>query len=242
MNKKFISTVLAALMIAGSTSFTTFAAMNKGTVVIGNKAFDLGYANDPLNANEITNALVTGGDVYVKDFSGEWIDNNNGETVAASLIPAVVYKSATGTVIFDAHDTDTGSTVPDIIAPVLNKVSFTIGQPIIANKDANGDYKVSLAGLNSTDMFTTLTLNASEKTTIEINFMGVSQAVTTNDSGEVTINVADLLGTYDPQKNGISVATLKNILASVGGTAKVNGTLTDTSGNIKTIIITISAN
>ena len=38
MNKKITSSALAALMIAGSTSFTAFAAMDNGTVVIDRKS------------------------------------------------------------------------------------------------------------------------------------------------------------------------------------------------------------
>ncbi|HEY8890076.1 MAG TPA: Ig-like domain-containing protein [Clostridium sp.] len=106
MNKKIISSILTALMIAGSTSLTAFAAMNKGTVVIGHNAFDLEYANDPSNFNEITDAIVAGGEVYVKGFDGIWSDNNTGLEVSASIIPAVVYKSATETTNFAAQDKD----------------------------------------------------------------------------------------------------------------------------------------
>ena len=110
MNKKITSSALAALMIAGSTSFTALAAMANGTVVIGNKAFDLGYANNPANATEITNAIVAGGAVYVKDFTGNWISNTTGLKVDASVIPSVLYKSVSGVeTSFDAKDTDKAS-------------------------------------------------------------------------------------------------------------------------------------
>ncbi|MBX4270575.1 hypothetical protein [Clostridium estertheticum] len=106
MNKKITSTTLAALMIAGSTSFTAFAAMDSGTVVLGTKAFDLAYANDPANAEEISNAVNSGGAVYVKNFDGNWIDNVLGAAINASVIPAVTYKNAKGTTNFGAADTD----------------------------------------------------------------------------------------------------------------------------------------
>ncbi|MCB2289507.1 bacterial Ig-like domain-containing protein [Clostridium sp. CS001] len=107
MNKKITSSALAALMIAGSTSFTAIASMANGTVVIGNKAYDLSYANDPQNIEEITNAIVAGGEVYVKDFEGNWINNTTGLKVEASLIPAVVYKGIDGKEVkFDAADKD----------------------------------------------------------------------------------------------------------------------------------------
>ena len=85
MNKKITSSALAALMIAGSTSFTAFAAMDNGTVVIGNKAFDLAYANDVSNLSEIANAVTEGGTVYVKDFDGDWRDNVTGLVIEAKI-------------------------------------------------------------------------------------------------------------------------------------------------------------
>ncbi|MCB2289520.1 hypothetical protein LGK97_07040 [Clostridium sp. CS001] len=97
MNKKITSSALAALMIAGSTSFSALAAMANGTVVIGTKAYDMAYANDPKNAGEIGDAIVAGGNqVYIKDFEGNWIDNATTKKVEASVIPAVVYKDAAG--------------------------------------------------------------------------------------------------------------------------------------------------
>ncbi|GCD12071.1 hypothetical protein [Clostridium tagluense] len=93
----------ATLIIAGlSTMFAlkTYAAeasMPNGTVVIGAKAFDLAYANDPKNLDEIKAALVVGGSVYVKDFTAVWIDNTSAKTVSATSIPSVIYKGPTGT-------------------------------------------------------------------------------------------------------------------------------------------------
>ncbi|MBZ9625165.1 Ig-like domain-containing protein [Clostridium sp. FP2] len=106
MNKKITGCALATLMIAGSTSFSAFASMSSGTVVIGNKAFDLAYANTPANIVEITNAIVAGGSVYIKNFEGKWINNEGGLKVEASAIPAVVYKNATKEIKFDAGDKD----------------------------------------------------------------------------------------------------------------------------------------
>ncbi|MBU3154982.1 FN3 domain-containing metallophosphoesterase family protein [Clostridium estertheticum] len=57
---------------------TNYDAMANGTVLIGTKAFALDYANDPLNAQEINNAVVGGGAIYVKNFSSNWIDNLTG--------------------------------------------------------------------------------------------------------------------------------------------------------------------
>lgn len=113
MNKKIISSIIAALMVAGSTSFSVFAKMADGTVVIGNKAFDLNYANAIENLNEITDLVVKGGSIYVKDFKGNWIDNVTSEIVQASIIPAVVYKNVAGVeTSFDVADTDKVTLTP----------------------------------------------------------------------------------------------------------------------------------
>lgn len=112
MNKKIIVSVLTLLIIAGSTSFTAFASMDNGSTVIGNKAFGLDYLNDPANLSEITDAIITGEAIYVKNFNGEWIDNLTGEVVSASVIPAVVYKTAEGEINFDAADTSVPTSEP----------------------------------------------------------------------------------------------------------------------------------
>ncbi|MBU3161138.1 Ig-like domain-containing protein [Clostridium frigoris] len=127
MNKKIIRSVMAAVMIAGSTSFSAFAAMPTGSVVIGNKAFELTYANNLANASEITAAIAGGGSVYVKDFNGEWTSNISGSKVAASLIPAVTYKNASGTSNFFAFDADinTVATSASVSAIAANQLKAT---------------------------------------------------------------------------------------------------------------------
>ncbi|MBW9172492.1 hypothetical protein K2F43_14880 [Clostridium estertheticum] len=87
MKKKITSSFIIALMIAGITSSSAFATTANGSVVIGDKTFDLAYANDVRNSKEITNAIIEGGAIYVKDFSGNWIDNTTGKIVDASVMP-----------------------------------------------------------------------------------------------------------------------------------------------------------
>ncbi|MBW9173587.1 PPC domain-containing protein [Clostridium estertheticum] len=55
-----------------------------GTVLIGTKSYPLEYANNSANSIEISNAIVNGGDIYVKNFSGNWIDNLTGKTIDPS--------------------------------------------------------------------------------------------------------------------------------------------------------------
>lgn len=125
MNKKIIVSVLTLLIIAGSTSFTAFASMDNGSTVIGNKAFALDYANNPENLSEIINAIILGGDVYVKNFNGDWADNATGNIVSPSVIPAVVYKSDEGEINFDAADTS--------VPVVASLKSIELGDDIVDN-------------------------------------------------------------------------------------------------------------
>lgn len=106
MNKKIISSLLGVLMTLGLTSIPAFASMSNGTVIMGNKAFDLSYANNTANIKEISDAISAGGEVYVKNFSGNWINNISGQTVDANVIPAVVYKNSVGEINYDAADKD----------------------------------------------------------------------------------------------------------------------------------------
>ena len=313
MNKKIIGSFLAAVMIASTTTISAFGAMGSGTVVIGTKAFDLSYANDPANFKEITSAIVDGGMVYVKNFDGKWINNINGLAAAISSIPAVIYKNATQKISFDAADLDakvttaitsaaqilaatqavikaeisklqtdvdtarisvnalltdampsniradllarlnlikvTNVTTPttpttpsvDVTAPILNSVALTIGQPVLATKDASGNFKVSLAVAKSTDMFTALKLNASEKATAKITCLGRTKTFAITDAGDFTVPVSDLLGSYAPSAAGISVGTLKGYLALLGNSITLDVKLTDASGNTTTKTVTITS-
>ncbi|MBU3101566.1 MULTISPECIES: hypothetical protein [Clostridium] len=63
---------------------TDLNGMPAGTVLIGTKSYTLEYANNSANSAEISNAIVTGGDIYVKNFSGNWINNLTGKTVDSS--------------------------------------------------------------------------------------------------------------------------------------------------------------
>ncbi|MBX4262754.1 hypothetical protein KTC96_20450 [Clostridium estertheticum] len=155
MNKKITSSVLVALMIAGSTYFSAFAAMPTGTVVIGTKAFDLTYANNSANASDITAAIADGGSVYVKDFNGEWIDNLTGLKVDAGLIPAVTYKDTTGVITpYNASDMGVSSTVAVTSVSATNgkQVQIKFNTPVDRVSAENADnYKI--VGLDGTIMY-----------------------------------------------------------------------------------------
>jgi hypothetical protein len=96
--KRFLCSALIIVALSTISAWRTYAvsaAMPNGTVVIGTKAFDLSYANDPKNLNEITLAIVAGGEVYVKGFDGTWVNNTDFKTISPSVIPSVTYKNST---------------------------------------------------------------------------------------------------------------------------------------------------
>ncbi|MBU3158320.1 Ig-like domain-containing protein [Clostridium frigoris] len=182
MNKKIISSTLAALMIAGSISFTAFAAMGNGTVVIGSKAFDLTYANDSDNASEITSAIAAGGAIYVKDFDENWIDNVTGERVASGLIPAVAYKNAKGETKFDAGDTS----VADVKEPLYPK-TFTS----ITNAITNTSNVIYLTAVDQYGQAYNIKTDDSYKVTATINGIPINKTevklTTENNMAKVTL-------------------------------------------------------
>ncbi|KYH34446.1 outer cell wall protein precursor [Clostridium tepidiprofundi DSM 19306] len=136
MNKRVTSSALAALMIAGTTSFTAFAQINPGTAVIGNKAYDLNYlATKATKAEqkEVLDAIVAGEPIYVKDFAGNWIDNLTGEKVDASVIPAVTYKDADGNVSEHSAGDDAegiNASVKSVKALSLKQFKITFTNPV----------------------------------------------------------------------------------------------------------------
>lgn len=94
--------ILALVIMLGFSAIASISAsafstsMPDGTVIIGPKAYDLEYANDPKNSDEITKAVVAGGSIYIKGFDDVWIENSTGKKVATGAMPGVTYKNVTG--------------------------------------------------------------------------------------------------------------------------------------------------
>lgn len=108
-NKRIMSFVLTAALTLSS-AVMAFAEIPKGSVLIGNKAYDLNYANstDKAIRSEIQQELVKGGKVYVKTFADKWVDNLTkkmlDETEVAAL-PEATYKDKDGQEsIYEAGD------------------------------------------------------------------------------------------------------------------------------------------
>ncbi|MCB2354990.1 Ig-like domain-containing protein [Clostridium estertheticum] len=183
MNKKITSSTLAALMIAGSTSFTAFAAMDNGTVVIGDKAFDLAYANDSVNVSEITSEIIAGGAIYIKDFDGKWIDNVTGETISAGLIPAVIYKNANFETKFDAADTS---------VTAVKETSYPKTFTSITNAITNTSKVIYLTALDQYGEAYDIKTDSSYKVTATVNGMLLSDTqvklTTDNNMAKITLD------------------------------------------------------
>jgi len=199
MNKKITSVVLAVLMIAGTTSFSAFAAMSNGTVVIGSKAFDLDYANNPANMKEITSAIVKGGTIYVKDFEGKWINNITGLEVSANVIPAVVYKNADKEINYDAADKDAVNILADAIniTSVGNTTSVVNGgtlQISAAITPVNATNKAIIwsvtAGTGTATIDTTGLLKATGVGTVTVKATNIDSGVTKTMAITVIANVS----------------------------------------------------
>ncbi len=104
--KRILSLLLAVVMLVG---LVPFAAMPDSTVVIGDKAYDLGYANDPANEDEIQAAVVAAGagSIFVKSPNGDWYDISGALLPDTTGIPAVEYTAADGsTTLYEAQDGD----------------------------------------------------------------------------------------------------------------------------------------
>lgn len=181
MKKKITSSALTALMIAGSTSFSAFAAMPSGSVVIGSKAFDLAYANGPANINEITDAIVQSGVVYVKDFEGKWIDNATGLAVNASVIPAVVYKSDTKEIKFDAADKESSGVLDASYLATFTNITSAV---------TNTSNVVYLTAVDQYGKAYNIVADSSYKVTATLNGMPLTKEVTLatdNNMAKITI-------------------------------------------------------
>lgn len=104
--RKTIGVILLVLLVC-STS-TVFAVVPSLTVLIGNKAYHLDYANDTKNRKEILEAIkeCVGGEIYIK-LTDVWLDNITKKKVANELIPMLEYKDQNGIITrYEAQDGD----------------------------------------------------------------------------------------------------------------------------------------
>lgn len=105
--RKYLILLLFCLVYAlvpsfGYAQIQSFDKIPSMTVLIGDVAYDLDYANDPANVDEILEQLEktaqAGQGIYIKDLSGSWIDNEDSKEVQESSIAVskVIYKDSKG--------------------------------------------------------------------------------------------------------------------------------------------------
>ncbi|WP_186446059.1 Ig-like domain-containing protein [Paenibacillus cremeus] len=128
----------------------------------------------------------------------------------------------------------------DITPPAIETVSATIGgssYPGVVTADNKITFTVSEM-LKNTAMFTGLTVKASADTDkLTMSDSELSRTVAFTD-GNANISVSDLLGKLlDPQGDGVSVGTLRSLIAD--GKMSISGTLTDRAGNTAPVTLEI---
>lgn len=93
-SKKVLSTLIALSLGIGSTAL---ADIPNGTVVIGDKAYDVDYVNKKKNHKEIIDVMNrTGAVIYAKGFDGKWFEIMSEKEVSGDMMPMVTYKSVDG--------------------------------------------------------------------------------------------------------------------------------------------------
>lgn len=98
--KKVVKCLTVFVFLSLFFTLTVFASIPNGTVVMGSKAYDIGYANAQANQDEISNAVVECNNcIYVKEFNGSWVQNDiNNTPVSENAINVATYKDANGNV------------------------------------------------------------------------------------------------------------------------------------------------
>lgn len=95
--------VIASLFFWGLASTNLFADIPRGTAVIGNNAYDLNYLKNATKEenNKIRLHVISGKEIYVKDFEGKWRFNLTNEIIVdyKELIPKVEYKGENGKIV-----------------------------------------------------------------------------------------------------------------------------------------------
>lgn len=105
---KNIKKAIGMAMLLMCSASTAFAAVPTSTLLIGNKAYDLDYANDIKNRKEILETMKECGevDIYIK-LNNVWLDNMTKKKIPAELIPMLEYKDKDGVVTkYAAQDGD----------------------------------------------------------------------------------------------------------------------------------------
>lgn len=91
--KRFSIILLSILTIF---SFTAFGQIPDSAVLLGDKGYDLDYANNRENLKEISKQINEAqGRIFVK-INGKWYENKSGKEVSTEVIPKLIYKDGKG--------------------------------------------------------------------------------------------------------------------------------------------------
>ncbi len=127
----------------------------------------------------------------------------------------------------------------DVEAPKVSSVGLIIGgQAIPAVQTAENEYSASIKGLQDTEMFTDISINATaDAANATFSFLMNSKTFDFTN-GLATANISEILGELDSQQDGVSVGKLKEQMGLYGG--KISGTLVDYSGNEREIVLQVT--
>jgi uncharacterized protein YcfL len=178
--KKIGTSVLAAVMLAGTTAMPALAAMPTQSVVIGEKAFSLEYANNVENIAQIREALTGNTDKIFVKFNNKWFNNDGSNLADTAVIPAVAYKSATEEKNFEAGDGEEASqgfNIVDISPVGVKKIKVAFSDAVDTDKVSFEVKKGSIVRNQDSVSWN------DEKTEATINLLGIISA------GDYTVTV-----------------------------------------------------
>lgn len=115
---KFVKTLLLSTLFTMSFTLLSFAEIPSGSILLGDKAFQLEYLTEEHNS-EINAAFESGNfQFYFKDYDGTWYDAFN-KKYDSDKLPQITYKNVNGvTSVYKEKDgvliTDDSFTIIDI--------------------------------------------------------------------------------------------------------------------------------
>ncbi len=104
----------------------------------------------------------------------------------------------------------------------VNSVTFVVNGTDVEVLGVDNTFTVNLEDNNDTDMFTELTIEATNNATkATISLTGFDQKEVTFNNGTANVSVKTLLGALDTGEPGISLQTLRNLINSGSPTIKI---------------------
>ena len=107
--KRIKSVVATAMIISMITSSNALAVIPDSSVIIGERVYDLNYAQSKANLKEIRSAILQNNydDIFVKDIDGNWYHEFTKQKINPKSLPDIVYKNKEGKMsIYEEGDGD----------------------------------------------------------------------------------------------------------------------------------------